>query len=494
MIFFKMLDYFQGRVETLNKVLCEASGLCHLGDLTGKHFLEQLSYRKIFGRNVIKDLYFGGRKSHVPRVVIDTYRSVINDAPPDIKKDLNSLFEKRIYELGWVPFLEDYFFKNFGYNDDWSISNVEDHSIGAGVYCLTFLLKDKNKSVDLFLKREFDDGFTLKHESFYHAIQAKFIHPEFIAPQPVYYHSQQGNSLSVAERFPGISSETFFRFWMTGAQKIDIEINDIFVTCLAKHAAMGDVLGRNDRHLGNSHLASVTSSGEETKDLNIFMDINESQKLWMIDFDIQYLLESNSDDWILEDIRQGLSEINLLPFLLEVSSSSKNSLKRCLSLFHEVYITFLNQIKTPKSLEWIESFAQNIYGQDFAKQLTLSLSHKVDFLMTMDWKKDYYRAFLVDYRYRFFLKNLLEDKFRRNPSKNEWIEYIDAKSSKGAAFQLEAFRGVSAKNFVSQKKLGFRKNWEDLELKLRVFLGKEDFFKARKRRDSFLEEFFEILF
>lgn len=495
MVISDIFTYFEGQAVQLNRVLCVASDLCDFNELTGEHLWEQLSRDKIFGRNVIRDLYFGGRKGYVPRLVVDTYRNIINQAPQDIQKELNRLFEQRINELAWTDALAEYFEQRCSYQGSWSIQKVQDYSIGAGVYCLSFDLIDAGRTVDLFLKREFKEGFTLKHESFYHGLQVYLINKDKRHPQPFYYAQNQGTALSIAKRFPGVSSELFFSQWLTQDTEAQSRVIHNLLLCLGEHAALGDVFGRNDRHLGNSHVAWDSGSDAflwNDRDKHDFcLDIRQSQQLWMIDFDIQYLLKRDNYDWMLEDIRQGLSEMNLFTVLWPhfLYESNDEELLKVIDVFQQAYEGLLQQMCREEALDWIDQWAQNIYGTSEVRSLRHSLSDQIDYLCSASWKKSHYRALLVDYRYRYTIKLILQDRLDQGKLAGEFLRYVVAPELRGAALHLEAFRGVSGHSFLDQASLQERMSWEVLEGELEVFLGQECWLEVQRKKQGFEEQF-----
>jgi hypothetical protein len=485
--------YFDSQIDPLKALILSHDGISSedeiLRDLSPEDLINQFSEEKIFGRNLIRKLYFGGRQGFVPRDVVDRYRDMINLAPAGIKAEFIHIFQKRIEDFNWLEGLTQFLSESLAYNGPWSLCDIEDFSIGAGVYCMTFLLEEKHTTVELFLKREFEDGFALRHESFYHEIQAFFLNKGFEHPLPFYYDNNQGPSLSISLKFPGLSAELFFREWLKVEEnRVSPRLRTALLSSLAAHTALGDLFGRNDRHLGNTHIAC--SPLDESFSNDIVESFESAQTLWMIDFDLQYLLKSDNYDWICEDIRQGMSEWNILRLCIK-NFLCRPDLDEIFSLLKHMntrYRNTLDLLNVPLNQTFLKEKLTYYYGEVKANE-TLELLYEQWAEIIQDrWMDKHHRAFLLDYRYRCVLKESLSLEYLKGGDLGPLAIYGKRLPLEGVASYLEAFRGVSSKPFAKKHGHEGRLSFEELEEEVSKRVLQERWEEIQESKRLFEEE------
>ena len=112
--FFRDLDfYFVKKTEELKRYLKECYAFDDLQEYHDYCLSNQYSEGSIFGINLIHKLYFSGKRGRVPQSLIHYYRSILNEAPPDVQTKIRSIFQNILEKFGWLDCIRSYFSSHF---------------------------------------------------------------------------------------------------------------------------------------------------------------------------------------------------------------------------------------------------------------------------------------------------------------------------------------------------------------------------------------------
>jgi len=338
----EVTTYYETATKKINALLTKydirnAKG--ELEEVSADKFKALLSSTGLFQSTPLKSIFFDQKQQFLPQEIIHAFRSIISDPPTSIKAVFFNEFLTLLTKRGWDKPLSMYFEKQYNFPSDGIIilDELKDFSIGSGVYRATFQLRTpRREEITVFLKRSC--GIKSRNELLYFHLQKQFLPTASYAKTPFILSNKKiKEELLLSPLIPGAASDITLSK-LTQAYRTT-QYNDhksilkkaleILIEAFFCHAALGDLLGRNDRHLMNSRIASVVDGIPQKstlEDLNNLEKIlayaksivtNKIKAFSLIDFDLTWLLGEKNAGWILADIDFGLSELNLLSLLDE---------------------------------------------------------------------------------------------------------------------------------------------------------------------------------
>jgi hypothetical protein len=226
-----------------------------------------LSLNGFFQSTPLKSIFFDQKQQFVPMEIIQVFRNIISDAPANIKAIFFNTFISLLTKKGWDKALSAYFEKHYNFPLDGIIilEDLKDFSVGFGVYRATFQLRTPRRDrVIVFLKKPYNTR--AYNELLYLHLQKDLLPTACYAKIPCILSDKENNEeLLLSPLIPGITSDTAlslltraYRETTNDSHKITLKISlEMIIEAFISHAALGDLLGRNDRHLMNSMIASV---------------------------------------------------------------------------------------------------------------------------------------------------------------------------------------------------------------------------------------------
>jgi len=257
---------------------------------------------------------------------------------------------------------------------------------------------------------------------------------------------------------------------------------------LARHAALGDILGRNDRNLSNTRILSDATWGIEN----------------IVDFDISNMLDNDAKgedqwylnyDWTIEDVKQGLSEIVSLTLLkeYEIDMAGKNQAERLktrselIGLWKEEYLKKWREVTLPENVKKVEDIIGSVYAgtPDVVSRKIGVLERwiKTDpekFLIKI------FTALLIDYeKRRVYLDYLNRVKEKTSIDTVGYLgKYLTPSPDSFLSSKLEAFRGILSEDFLRRRRITGRKSIEevfrDIESLVSMHMGNKEKEKLKK--------------
>ena len=250
-----------------------------------------------YEENIFKKMFYDrGVIWSIESPIFREYTDIINKAPEEIKSKILRLFRKKYYDLGWDAGIAQYLKEQYHYESDYEIVDIIDKSVVKGIYKVRIRMADTNEIVEIFIKKA-EKRVDLRNEvAFWKTVKICFT-PLYggshLAQLPVFYKNNAGPDILI---MPCVGT----------GQLSDPVTQKRFVEqipMLAAHAALGDIVGRNDRDLGNIRFDENVAYG----------------------IDISNFLGSDEDyDWIIEDIMQGIDEMTLLTLLPDYANGPES--------------------------------------------------------------------------------------------------------------------------------------------------------------------------
>ncbi|MCK5494380.1 MAG: hypothetical protein KAJ14_14815, partial [Candidatus Omnitrophica bacterium] len=454
-----ILTYYQSKLDDLKKAIQKDIGRdvnISIKDLIAPVF----DKKKFMKETVIRETYFQGKEAFLSKKVKDVYRSIINDAPEGIKVQIIRVFNQRIDEFGWKPAIDEYIRLNYshlGYTGMEEIVDVVDHSIGWGVY--KYIVKPKGSlseddTIEFFIKNGSSENDYLKNEFVWFELQ-RLILGINIGLSPHIYTLENGTELLIMPVIPGNSANVLITALIK--EKKYKELKGLILNYMIYQMALGDVFGRNDRHLANTHIKMIEDK------INLVMT-----------FDNSYFLNEQNYDWTEEDISQGIHECNMTILLPEFYDSDSRLL-----LFEEIEKKY-KEIwqKVIENRSYIDKLIWDVYG-DFAQDKITILNKE----MNAGPKKvleRHYRSLFYGYMYRRVYRKhltaLLNGYFIKGEDANyKKYCYPEENNDFTASRYMECFRGVlqkdiRTKNLIGKYGLENRENTYDLYNKIRSLI------------------------
>lgn len=464
---------------------------------------ELLSVTGFFQATPLKSIFFDQKQQYVPEEIVDAFRSIISDAPLNIKAVFFNTFITLLIKKGWDTSLSEYFEQQHGFPSDGIIilEDLKDFSLGFGVYKATFRLGVPHaERITIYLKRDYD--LRAYNEIVYFHLQKKFlsavsatktpyilsnkVHDEFLLLSPLIHGIPSEIALSILTyHYKKIRSNDHKRILKKALDKI---IEEFF-----NHAALADLLGRNDRHLMNSLIDFVIDSEPQNIALDDLLNIeklltwaqniveNKIAAVSLFNIDSKWLLGEKNADWALIDIDFGLSEINLLSLLTEFNDFDCRTnmffeqRKRTIAYYFNVYCQKHKTLMENKEvfLSAIKKFYPSHISDGKLKLLAQRISV---FENSKNPIIKLFERYLLNYRIRLIHREALFALYKIATEFNELnilnvlkeadlLIYLPPRaataSSETSAFhQLQCFRGVLSKKDQAMLSESNRIIWE----------------------------------
>lgn len=351
------------------------------------------------GPSFLLKYYF--RKKRIVLPVVQANRRIINHIfgsadKAGAQRALVGLFEHHFSAHNWNPAIHS----QIGAQADWVIKEIEDHTIMfSSVFKVTYVDRnDPKKEIEVFLKRDNDHG-KLINDVVYAQLQNKFLSGP-LQSVPVYLKDRQDqHGVLISFRYPGGSLRQGVEELL---RRHDEPLNRKFIHRLAEHAALADVMGRNDRKMSNTN-----------------MELHKDRIGSLVDIDNIYLLDGPQNyEWLLQDIAEGVGEINVLGML---SEDDPERLKSLLTEFVSSYLATWTKIQKDQGAVYdlLDKYFEASQAASMKQTLTNRLSQDPQLVI---W--DVLKAFLNDNRGRFIYKKLLQEMAEAAP---DHVALVDLK-------------------------------------------------------------------
>jgi predicted metal-dependent phosphoesterase TrpH/methylase of polypeptide subunit release factors len=246
----------------------------------------------------------------------------------------------------------------------------------------------------------------------------------------------------------------------------DTRLLEDVVFSLAAHAALGDILGRNDRKLSNTRI-----------------DLDGSGALkGLVDFDIANMLDPGDSgeegwrvnyEWILEDVKQGISELTLVSQLDEYRKDegkkpyharlkSRTALMR---MWASRYIAKWKEISREDNVKMISETIRKTWalspGEGERKIAVLERWIKTD---PFEFVEKLIRAQLEDNEIRKLYRDTLREiRDKKGAQAIGYLnKYIHEEDTELLSARSEVFRGLLSKDFLDRMGIKGRKPIEEV--------------------------------
>jgi L-aspartate oxidase len=477
---FDFVEYYRGSLENFNAKLAADQGVT-----------ERLTLREILARwtdtsssafraaTPIKRLYFGGLRTMLPRRIKNASRAMVNAAPANVRRTMLTLFTQRLKDFGW-----DQAFAAWLGTEDFEIVEVSDVSIGRVLYRVkvrTVTSSGNEEFREAILRVREPGSYTLENEVLYTQLQKDMLKTDtkggaFLFRNPMYEKEPGDLDIVIEPVFSGISgTDVVSRALDAGDQNALEQLS----LALFDHFALESILGLNDARFGNKFI--LTDGGTLRN---------------VASFDIGYFLEEQNYPWFLEDVRWGITGLNLELMLNRFRDESQRI--RFLNELDLRYRRWWSDVETRKAL--IEEEIRRFYPDAVAGQriavLEAHLKQGPD-----RYLRQLYTAALVDHRtreiYQKYLKKVLSEKPAQVPATVEIAgQKIDRDRLKDYAFgsgeamrnavdMMEIFRGILDDSVIAASRIKGRIPWskmaKTIEALLTDTLGREE---AQELRDE----------
>jgi len=490
-----------------------------------------LSFDGFFQSTPIQSIFFDQKQQFVPQEIILAFRSIISDSPTSIKAVFYNDFLTLLAKKGWDKPLITYFEKQYNFPSDGIIilDELKDFSFGTGVYRVTFQLRGpRREKVTLFLKGS--SGVQSHNELLYFRLQKHFLSTACFAKMPfILSNTDNKEELLLSPLIPGVASDTIFSKLIQTHRNAKHDDNkqilkealEVLIEAFLRHAALGDLLGRNDRHLRNSLIAPVVDGMPQK---NTLEHLNNPEKILayaktivtkkieaftLIDFDLAWLLGETNAGWILADIDFGLSELNLLSLLAEFNDydSEMNPFyekrKEYIEHYFDVYCQKLEAILEKKEIlfsEITKCFSPEVSEEKLkilTQEITLAEKSKESVVKLFE-------RYLLNYRIRRVHKATLVALHKNAMQSNnihllnaleeaELLKYIPPHSVfasfvPSVLLQLQCFRGVLSRKDMMTLSKEERISWETVASNITTIAEKfnSELFKALQDKKHFI--------
>lgn len=447
-----------------------------------------LSFTGFFQATPLKTIFFDQKKQFIPSEIIDTFRSIISDPPVNIKAIFFNTFIDLLTKKKWIEALSEYFEKYYNCppNGIIILTDLKDYSLGFGVYRATLQLRTPCiKEIIVFFKKT--HNVSSYNEILYFHLQKELLSTASFANLPYrLVNKESKEEILLSPLIPGIAADTTlsllaqaYRKTQDTNHKCDLKKTiEILIEEFINHATLGDLLGRNDRHLLNSLIAFVADDTVQNGTIEDLMDPkkivaytknilrNKTKAISLIDFDLKWLLDEKNSHWALVDIDFGLSEINLLSLLPEFNDyNSKMNIsfekrKEYIAYYFKAYCQKQEAILEKKEL--LFDAIKKMYPSDISWKKLKLLTERINFL---EKGKEpiikLFKRYLLNFRIRLIHKTTLVTLDRIAKKSNyadllkalnetSLIKYLPSGpvllSYKSSIFlQLQCFRGVLSK-------------------------------------------------
>lgn len=373
--------YYEAAADKINHLLSQYAVRDVDGELaviTVDRLKAQWSLECLFESTPIASIFFNQKQQFVPQDIIQSFRSIVSDAPDNIKAVFFHQFLLWLEQKGWDQSLSAYFERRYDFPSDGIVvlQALKDCSIGAAVYGVTFQLRSLHREkITVFLKQGTRDQFC--NERLYARLQKQLLLTARFAEEPFDLVSADAQEvLMLSPEISGVASDVMLstlQYAYQHAERHDDknlfqQTLKIFIDAFIRHSVLGDMLGRNDRHLLNSLIAPIVDGVPVHNTRNLIhhpdsllsfcrrLVLDEGEAFSLIDFDIAWLLGEENAQYSLDDIDCGLSELNLLSLLAEFNDydaelnpffdQRKETIEHCFSVYCQQLDSILGERDT----------------------------------------------------------------------------------------------------------------------------------------------------
>lgn len=482
-----------------------------------------------FEATALKSIFFDQKQAFVPQEIVHAFRSIISDPPISIKAIFLNTFITHLTDNGWDASLRRYFEKEYGFPPDGTIilEDLKDFSLGFGVYSATFQLRTpRREKIIVFLKRSSE--LRAYNEVFYFSLQKKGLSTASYAAMPCVLANKEHDRLLLSPVISGVSSDTVFSILVEAAKKHPHEGHlkkalEVLIEAFIHHAVLGDLLGRNDRHLMNSLIDAVVDGVPQKNTLD---DLNSSEKILayaeniainqtkgisVIDIDLKWLLGEKNTGWALAEIDVGLSELNLLSLFPEFNDFDSNvnpffeKRKAYIAHYFDVYCQTQAALLANKEL--LLSAVKKAYPASIAEKKLKILTERIAiFKKSKERVIEFFRRYLLDFRIRWVhkatlmeLDNLAKESndmhFLKVLKESHLLRYLPPQSDfasyeSSVLLQLQCFRGVLSKKDKMRLSEKDREAWETVAANISMIAEKFNYplFKTLEDKKKFIRQ------
>ena len=258
----------------------------------------------------------------------DLRRDLFNVIP---QQDRINLFQQKCNAQQLMPYLEQFCSTYYQLDQSIQIYDVIDIGMARSVYRV-----ELNDGINIVIKQDFSE-----HQTFYSQLLE-------VLSLPTFYTQHSINNGFQWEFTQYISNQT-----LEGYIQNTETVSEKIIQQLAIHSALGDIMGRGDRHQDN-----YLVDDEQLKPV-----------------DVSYLFWENNQDWVYKYVCGGMSEISVL------DHDDDSVLRDQLELFFGYYLDACYEFKSKQDqlLETISWFYQNDTYLDVKQQfVTKKLNHIAD--------------------------------------------------------------------------------------------------------------------
>jgi hypothetical protein len=342
---------------------------------------------------------------------------------------------------------------------------------------------------------------------------------------------EEKETLLLSPFISGVASDTVVTLLVQAyakTQKISDKITlkkaiEILIEAFISHAVLGDLLGRNDRHLMNSLMDSVVegipqkmtlealSSPEKILAYAETIATQKTKAISLIDIDLKWLLGEKNTDWALAEIDCGLSELNLLSLLPAFNDYNAKTNpffeKRKAYIAH--YFTHYCQTQDAilEKKELLFSTVKKIYPSPISEQKLKLLGQRIHFFEKSKVPViKFFKRYLVDFRIRWVHKATLLTLARMAHESNstnllnalketDLLKYLPPQSTfapngSSVLLELQCFRGVLSKKdqaILSEKE---RETWEAVAANISMMAEKfnSQLFTSLEDKKQFIQQ------
>ncbi len=485
-------------------------GVCGVEEsqqLVSVQHVQELLFLKHFDKPTpIKAIFFDRAQQFVPIRIIESFQRVVSGAPLSLKRTIFTAFQDVFNRHGWFEPLSAYFHKRYQVSVDEKIMvvDIQDCSVANGTFRMTFQINTPvRKRIPLFVKKTSQDR--AYNEMLYFYCQKRFFDFARYADTPaVLAGTKADDELMLAPTVPGLSADVVLTNLYQCRHKMEydeikalvVEASKVLIAAFMKHAALGDLLGRNDRHLNNTLLAPVIDNNIQDIKPSDLSDppqglqfckrvlLEKMSAFSLIAIDFEWLLGANNNSWALVDIDFGLAEINLLQLLPEFSIANfkderlQSQRKTSIQFYFDVYLQQLRQIMA--DAEVISCEISKIYPKHLVAD-KLEIFNKNMGLMksSHDYARQVFRRYLLDYRMRMVYREALGQlrELAQLPNNQTLLNQLKETglsrflppegvrlADSNAIIKLQCFRGVMSKHDAHMLQKTQKLAWEDVVL------------------------------
>jgi len=318
-------------------------------------------------------------------------RSIFNELPFGVRKHVVA---EKCRHFGIFDILNELpFFSEDVEWDEEHIDDVQDIGMGHSVYHIRSI--DSERQV--VLKRE-----SLPHQAYYCGLLRELNWPSFFS----YFKSFKGETWALLQYLGDLNLGDYIKSGFVSDEKG-------LLRQLARHAALGDIMGRGDRHFEN------------------YMVCNDQ----LLPVDVSFLFWEGNESWLQKYVSAGMSEVTILDLFVE-----EDDFMEMFDYFLTEYDSCLDELFSQQNVivKWTETFFQGFEESDkYAAFIAKNFSNLE--LFKMRYRRLYVHSFF-DFQVRKFYKHLLAQIHSNDPesiAENERLKmYFLADQGRFSSFFL----------------------------------------------------------